>query len=73
MDPLTPTIRRAYRDSGLTIREISARSGVSYNTVWAVLAGRNVRTHTLFAVCRALGVSTLCIPATSESWDTAAR
>lgn len=62
MDPLTPALRRAYRDSGLTIPQIAARAEVSERTVWAILYGRNVRTYSLFAVCHALGVSTRIEP-----------
>lgn len=72
MDPLTPALRRAYRDSGLTLGQIAVRAGVSENTVWAIMAGRNVRTYSLFAVCHVLKVSTLPVPS-STSCEIAAR
>lgn len=72
MDPLTPALRRAYRDSGLTLGQIAAQAGVSENSVWNVMAGRNVRTYTLFRVCHVLKVSTLPVPS-SASCEMAAR
>ena len=71
MDPLTPALRRAWRDSGLTLGQIGVRAGVSENTVWNVMAGRNVRTYSLFAVCQVLGVSTLPVPRASTSCEIA--
>jgi transcriptional regulator with XRE-family HTH domain len=66
MDPLTPALRRAYRASGLTLGQIAVRAGVSENTVWNIMAGRNVRTYSLFAVCRVLSVSTLPVPSSAS-------
>lgn len=61
------TLRLAYRRSGLTLGQIAARAGVSENTAWAIMAGRNVRTINLFRVCQVLGVESVPVepPATS--------
>lgn len=67
MNALVITLRRAYRESGMTLAQIAARSEVAENTVYAILAGRNVRTVSLFAVCQVLGVETVPVPARQSS------
>jgi len=56
-------LRLAYRASGWTMAQIGARACLHEWTVKKVLAGGNVTAESLFAVCRALDVSTLPVPA----------
>ena len=59
---LRTELKLAYRRSGLTLGQVAGRAGCHVNTVWAVLSGRNVRTESLFRVCRALGVGEVPVP-----------
>lgn len=67
MNPLLTKLRRAYRDSGLTFQQIAAKAEVHENTVYALMSGRNIRTSSLFAVCRVLGVDAVPVPSSSSS------
>lgn len=70
-DATTACLRRAWRDSGMGLGQIACRAEVSERTVWAVMRGQNVRTASLFAICRALGVSVIPLEQTATSCETA--
>ena len=55
-------LRTAWRESGLTAAQISARAGVCENSVYTAMSHRrNPRIRTVVAVANALGVATLTI------------
>lgn len=59
MHPATACLRRAWRDSQLTIAQIAARAEKSESTVYLVLAGKPTHADSVFAVAAALNVSAL--------------
>lgn len=63
MNTITVQLRHAYRDSGLTLKQIACRAGVHENTVIGIIRGRgNPRVSTLIALCAVLGVTSVTLP-----------
>lgn len=55
-------LKLAYRQSGLTLKQIACRAGLHENTVLSVFAGRgNPRISTLTALCAVLKLDRLTI------------
>lgn len=58
--PLAPTFLSAFRQSGLTYRDVAAAAGRSVSTVHSVLHGRSdPSTATAYALAVALGLTDL--------------
>jgi DNA-binding phage protein len=66
MDPYVVTLRQAWRQSGLTMSQLAARSGLAENTVVAILGGRNAHFSSVCAVCQTLGIRSISLPATTS-------
>ena len=55
---ITNQLPRLIAQKGISIRELSRQTGVTYSTIWALVHGRrrSVQLDVLDAVCRVLGV-----------------
>ncbi len=57
MASMTDVIRKAFRESGLSIKKLSDRSGVPYSAVHGLLTGnRDVQISTVEKLSRVLGL-----------------
>lgn len=61
-------LRAAYGKSPLTQDQIAARAGVSPNTVYRALAGREVSATNFLAIAQALGLSVKLTDGTTGSF-----
>lgn len=73
MAPHVVVMRKAWRESGLTLAAIAELSDLSENTVLNVLGGRNARWSSLSAVCRVLRVTTLQIESATSCGNTSTK
>ncbi len=64
-------LREIRESKALSLRELEQESGVSYNTIWFIEAGRRKRTHpkTLRKLAIALGVEPIDLMISSAKVD----
>ena len=64
-------LKELRRRRALSLRELEAKSGVSYATVWRLESGRARQAHprTIRRLARALGVDNVELLATTEGGD----
>lgn len=62
MSPQTAAIRDAFRRTGWTQAQLAARAEKSPRVIWDVLQGFDTKASSVYAVCRALGISSLPVP-----------